>query len=239
MKKLLKMICCLGLCLSLSACSENKVDDAALQSFIDATLKMSELNSLSYDMDAKMNDGTQDVSFEVQGELMNSTPIQASFIVNLASGGNTMNNFMELYLTGDTQYMNFMGMKSKQNSVSEAIDIGSIIALGQSDLTVDILKPYLKEASQDGDQIHLEIDMDKVSQIEDIKEAMAKVSYKNILIDVQLKDGYISEIKASVEATEIEASKKATFSGTVSFDKFDQITAITFPEFNDYVEVTE
>lgn len=237
MKKLIKLFCSFGVCFSLVACSNSKVDDAAIQAFIDATVKLSEMESASYEINLNADEGT----FKIYGDMISKDDkMEIALVADITSQEQTMEKFFEYYVTGDMAYISIMGMKEKQSVHEELATVDTITSLPlDSILTVDMIKPYLSKATKDGDTIHFILDMDKIAEVEGAKEAMQQYTFGEISIEIQITDGFLSTLKVNGDVTENAEAKTMTIDLNMTLKNINGVNSISFPDFSDYALAKE
>lgn len=239
MKKLLKFISCLGLCLSLVACSESqKVDDAALDEVVAAIEKMAELDSASYEINADITANGEQVQAKIAGGFMNTgnSPL-VSMVMDMNSAEGNLAKFIEFYMTEDANYVSFMGMKQKTPLDENVEEIGNIIeSSGDTGFDKELLKPYLKSATKSGDKVSIVIDMDKVAEVDGAKESMGTASFEEFSMDITITDGYATSITFTCKATDSKTKTAVEFVANADIKDINKVTSIDFPDFSDYTE---
>lgn len=253
MKKLLTLLCCVGLMFSMAACSSNSVEDEALDALETSINKIVEMKSASYSLsiDAKGDDSTG--SFTIHGGYLADTA-NPSFtaVIDMESEGAKMENFMGLYLKDNTVYMDMALMDLKQKStMDEAEDSGlmpeDFEEIQNFKMNKDEIKPYLKKASLDGDTLTLELDPVKLTEA--VKEqgssnsltaSAADNTYSKFNLVVNLKDGFMTKAVMDFEGTSTSSttSEKENMTGkmTLEFTNINEGKELIFPDFSDYVE---
>lgn len=239
MKKICTLFACFGLCLTLAACStQSKVDDAALDEVVSVVEKLKDMKSANYEVNAEVKADDESSKFKLYGAFMNTdkTP-QVSFTMDIDSADGNLKKFIEYYMTQDYSYINLMDMKQKSpidESVAGFEDM--LDTTVESGLTKEILKPYLKSASKNGDKISLVIDSSKVSAIEQFKSSVGTMVLGETTIDFTITDGFISTISLSVDTSDSETKEKTKIIATVNILDINKVTEIEFPDLSDYTE---
>lgn len=238
MKKICKLICCLTLCLSLAACSSaNKVEDDAVKAFLDAVVKLQELESTSYEANLKANASGQDMEITAYGDIINKKDdTQLSLIVDVTAQGQKMEKLFEMYIINDATYLSFLGQKQKQALNQEHKDELDAIENFDTSAGVDVFKPYLKSATKKGNSVDLVFDMEKLAELENTKEAIENYTYNDFTIHLELEDGFISKVDLDIDLVEKDTSMEMKATGTITLSNINSLTEISFPDFSDYKE---
>lgn len=235
MKKLLKLAACLGLTISMVACSGSKVQDEALDQLETSIAKFSEISSFDYTVGVTSE--SDDVNLLVSGGFMSEDGIQFSCVIDLESNGTKMDKFMEVYLQDNMTYISMFGVKQK----SEA-DLSSMAGFSFDGDTFKLpkeeIKKALSEAKKDGNTLHLVFSKDF------IKEAMESNSTANttgvseisdLSIDVELENDFIS--KMTMNVTGKQKDKEITAVLTITISNVNNVTEIAFPsDLDSYTE---
>ena len=159
MKKLLTLVCSIGLLFSMTACSNSSVEDKALDALETSINKIVEMKSASYSFAVNAKNGDEDTTIKLHGGYLADTANPSfTFVMDIASKESTLDNFMGIYMKDKTIYMDMgmMGIKQK-TTMDDAEDSGivpeEIEDVQNFKIDKEEIKPYLKKASLEGDQL--------------------------------------------------------------------------------------
>lgn len=247
MKKLLTLLCSVGLLFSMSACSGNKVDDKALDALETSINKVVEMKSATYSlgMDVKNADETAKITLS-GGYLADSANPSFTAVADMESQGQKMDGFMKIYMKDGNLYYDMMGMKGKDTADGLKKEETKF---EKFNLKKDEIKPYLKKAELKGDSLVLELDVDKVNEIAKKAESSEIASTANVQdstiskfnLTATRQDDFITKAVIDFEGTQkdVATEKDVPISGkiTLEFNDINKGKALTFPDLSEFKEV--
>lgn len=251
MKKLTTCLLCAGLLFSLSACSGSKVEDKALDALETSINKIAEMKTASYkaSVDTETEDG-EEVNLTISGGyLFDTANPSITGTVDMSSGGQAMDGFLELYLKDQVMYLNFpmFGMKEKSPSM-DLTDAGVIPDIDEESfqLNKEELKPYLKKATLDGSTLTIELDTKKFNEIMKDSQATAdsllptasETTYNKVLLEIEVKDGFATKVILDLDGEQKSGTTTEKIVGKITLE-FSDINAkkpLNFPDLSGYVE---
>ena len=246
MKNFWKLLCGLCVCVTLTACSGNKIDEAALTALDDAAAKMGEWNSFGYEanIDAATN-GEKMVMKLYGGAIMPKEDAllpNMSMTADMSVQGISMEEFMEMYFYENTLYMSIMGEKQKMPLDSGIFSLYKEATESRKkiNVTMDVLKPYLESASKYGNVIRLEFDTEKME--EEVSGTTGASEFRSFVWETNLaEDGSVHSFVFHIEAEEEKAGSGETIIMDIDFQFKDvnKIDSLTLPDFSDYKESSE
>lgn len=227
MKKLVKLSACLGLAISMVACSGSKVEDEALDQLETSIAKFSEVSSLNYTVG--ITSKSDDVNLQVHGGFVTEDGLQLSCIIDMESNGTKMDKFMEVYLKDNMSYISMLGVKQKSEAdVSEMTGIS--FDADTFKLPKEEIKKSLSEAKKEGNKLHLVFSEDF------IKENMETASKDNptgvseisaLSLDVELENDFIS--KMAMNVTGKQNDREITAELSITLTDINTVNEIEFP----------
>lgn len=249
MKKLAALVLSFGMLFSMAACSGSKVSDEALDQFEASIKKFSEVTSANYSADMDMTMDEEQATIKLHGGFVTETkkPIQLSMTMDMEASGQTINDYIQLYLKDDIMYMNVMGFTKQKTSLTDAMGTQELPNMNFDTDTFKIdkeaMKEYLEEASLDGNDLKLSFDTKKLNEkfkeeMEDNSISDGTVEIGKMDMDMTLKDDFIEKTVITMEITSKQDEITQKINATITFTMSDinKVTNLTFPDFTDYVE---
>lgn len=245
MKNFWKLLCSLCVCVTLAACSGNKIDEAALTALDDAAAKMGEWNSFGYEANIDATTNGEKIAMKLYGEAImpkeNALLPNMSMTADMDAQGISMEEFMEMYFYEDALYMSILGEKQKMPLDSGVFSLYKEAAENskKSNVTMDVLKPYLESASKDGDVIRLEFDTEKME--EEVSTTGAS-KFRSFVWETNLaEDGSVHSFVFHIEAKEEKAESSETIIMDIDFQFKDvnKVDSLTLPDLSGYKESSE
>lgn len=249
MKKLLALVLCTGILFTSAACGASKVNDKALDTLETSITKFADLKSSDYSISADITQGEEKVNLKLHGSFNASTAKpEMSMAIDMASQGQSIDNFLELYLKENNVYISIL-MAGKQMMPLDELTKGAAIPKISFDkdtfkINKEDLKKFLKKASIDGDKLTLELDVAKLNT--EVKKASANAgaaskaaestTFKKFNLDITLKDGFIKEAKINMDYSTLADGKSEDASGELVFalDKINAVDTVKFPDLSEY-----
>ena len=225
MKKLFAFVVAVGIVVILGACSkQSEVSEEAFDILVSCSQKMGELESLHFSVGMDMME--QNSKMELNGSFISEGP-QMSMVMALEAQGNSMNDFMELYLKDNMVYLSALGTKMAQ-------PIEANIPMGSKGMEFDReeLKKNLEEATVDGDTLHMVLKKEWLEMGNAQLKQMATASdakINNIFWDIELEDDYMTKMALTLTGTD-EKGKAFEFVINVVLDQFNSVEEIDFPQ---------
>lgn len=243
MKKLGKLLLCVGLLFSIAACGKkDPVDDKALDKLAAVMKQSKKIKSASYQMHVKTTADKETAKITANGSFVISEKPQFSFLLDMSANGQTYEDFADIYVYENMLYINMMGSKMKTPYASaEGIAKGFTEDGTKKDRKS--LKKLLKKAAYGNDTITLVLDGKKITkslqkESEDtsaLPRQYKNMSYKDIKLEITYDEKeYLTGLKAALKMTANDETAKASFD--LKLTERDRIIDIDLPEnLNEYL----
>lgn len=229
MKKLTKLIACVGLLFTVVGCGSAKVSDDALDKLEASIKKFSEVTSFDYSIG--MDAPALDTKAEVNGTFLSEGP-QLSMNIDMEAAGQKMEKFMQMYLKDNMMYMSMMGINQKQEADMSAMG-GFSFDPDTLNFPKDKLKEGLSEASIDGDTLHLvvkdELVKESVNKGETDLTSLGMKEVTGMNMDITLTDDFMSSAKLNIIGT-TEDGSEVTVTAYINLENINKASEITYPK---------
>lgn len=246
MKKITAFVLSIGMMFSMAACSSSKVNDKALDALETSIQKFAELKSASYSAAVEAEANKEKVNLKLYGDFIAATAKpEVSATLDMEASGQKIEKYMQIFYKDDMIYTNILGLTKQKASLKKMLGNTPIPAIGfDSDtfkLKKEDMKPYLKEASLNGNNLKLVFDTSKINDIanKQTSTTKTKVEFKKLNMDVTLNNGFMEKAVMSMDIKgAANSSKEQEVIAKISFDfkNINAVKSITYPSFKDYVE---
>lgn len=240
---------------TMSACSNST--DKALEATATGINNMTKMESASYAIGMEMGVMGETLSFDMHGGyLEKDEKLNISFVADMKESG-VKENLLSAYIKDDTLFLDLAGEKAKMplaDIMKSFADVPSTDNKEEAGVTKDDLKPFVKKASMDGNNIELTLDEKKVEAAlkEEVDKAAAENGYemawvvKSATVTLETKDDFIVDVSLDLDTTMsmgVGDGNDTSVGFTIKlYTQFTDINAkkeIEFPEFDDtYIEIS-
>lgn len=250
MKKIITILFSLIMCLSLSGCSKNSIDEDAKKTYDTA---MNHLNDLkSADMNVKFMMDMEDIvmKLEMKGSFNAEGKLQSSFLCTMAASGVKIEDFLQVYTKDDILYMNVMDQEKAKFSMVEAL-ASSDNPFKDAKVSFDAednFKLMEMEKKNGKYYIHTEASDKTIKQASKLSEAYINEE-EGIAIEsitradydfIVASDNTFDQIKIIMNCTYKQDGKDevidSEISVTIDLKNKNKVETIKFPDLNGYEE---
>lgn len=253
MKKLAVLLFSIGIAFSMSACS-SKVDDDALNKLEDIMIENSKIKSANYQADMTVDDGETDVKIIMAGGYLENekSSVDMSISVDMEADGQTIDNYMQMYLVDNVMYYNVMDMIKQKMDLNTLITSDSLPSTTTEDKTTfdkEAIKAYLTEASLDGDSLKLVFDDKKIN--EELKKTLEEnntssltsnfsFTISSLEANIDTKDNLLNKatFTADMSATEGETTQDVKFTIILTMKDHNKVDTLDIPDLSDYEDAS-
>lgn len=245
MKKITKLIACLGLAFTLVACSGAKVDDKALDQLEAVIQNITRMGSFDYELTFDAKQDSVEAQVKLTGAFKTEGGLEASANVDFNADGQTMEKLVQLYFTDNAMFMRMLGQKQQT-----PIDLDALSSIPVTPFTSAIDKEAIKEiltsASVKGNVTSFEFDIDQLNEANNKTNATDALSsltqtkteeFKEFTVELTTTDNLID--KAVMHIVAIADGEEIEVDLTMTFSNINKVDTIEFPTDLDTYPVSE
>lgn len=253
MKKLAVLLFSIGIIFSISACS-SKVDDDALNKLKDIMIENSKVKSANYQADMTVDDGETNVKVIMAGGYLENEKdsVDMSISIDMEADGQALEDYMQMYLVDNVMYFNVMDMVKQKmdfNTLMSSESLPSTTTEDETTFDKEAIKPYLTEASLDGDSLKLVFDDEKIN--EELKKTLEENNTSSLTSDssftissleanIDAKDNLLNKatFTADMNATEGETTQNMKFTIILTMKDHNKVDTLNIPDLSDYEDAS-
>lgn len=241
MKKYLCLLAVLFVCLA--GCS-SRYDSGAIQTYLDATQQLQEVDSMHLDISGKVyleEDKEQSIArVGMNGDMILEGPMQMAFDLEYAFSGIAFDD-LHFYIKDNTMYLDMFEEKTKISfqqyaALIDALqDANTDTAAADEDSVKEMFKEF-KYKDKEAGIIAFSFDLDRLEEMSGGMSGGAKLKdfIKSYTGTMKIQDQTLTEL--SFDLVVAVEGKQYPVSVTVSFAKQNEIKKIKFPSFKGYKE---
>lgn len=250
MKKLAVLLLCIGITFSISACS-SKVNDDALSKLEDILIENSKVNSANYQIDMTVDDGETDAKVIMSGGYLENekNSVDMSISVDMEAEGQAIQNYIQMYLVDNVMYLNAMDILKQKMDLNTLIPSDSLTTKTEPTFDKETIKPYLTEASLDGDSLKLVFDNEKIN--EELKKVLEEETTSSLTstpsftissleANIDSKDNLLNKATFTVDmsATEGETTQNMKLTILLTMKDHNKVDTLNIPDLSDYEDAS-